>query len=334
MKQQLPCPIHVDEVMECFDYTQDYDFSVIGLAKVAARYSFDVNQLIWCFRPESMWILPCRERQVYCLECLKSDIAAGGLPCWRKSWCYLYAPICPVHRIVLTRMDQLDFKFDKAWSAFSNSDEWSQHDESCRNLQSPLVYNSIGSKAIRFALKAQDLIRRAHKEERVEIYGAQIKFDSVDVLNLCAFVFNHVLYPRRPGVYYGIGRYREYKMPLSRFPDQDSALRAACEDCDVFARVFALLLIGLILGVSPSQSLLDFTDSFVIPFTMQDVDIKGIGELFHALWIKDFQILARYQLCDSSEAFLRHIRLFLAGLSEHVRSFSYENIMQVRFAEG
>jgi hypothetical protein len=231
-------------------------------------------------------------------------------------------------------MDQLDLKFDKAWSAFSNSAEWSRYDESCRNLQSPLVYNSIGSKAIRFALKAQDLIMRAHKYKRVGIYGSQIKFDSVDVLNFCAFVFNHVLYPRRPGVYYGIGRYREYKMPLSRFPDQDSALRAGCEDCDVFARVFALLLIGLILGVSPSQSLLDFTDSFVIPFTMQDADIRGIGELFHALWITDFRVLARHQLCDSSEAFLKHIRLFLVGLSKHVRSFSYEDIMKGRFAEG
>ncbi len=334
IKQQLPRPINVDEVMECFDYTQDYDFSVIGLARVAARYSFDVNQLVWYFRPKCMWVLPCRERQVYCLECLKSDIVAGGLPCWRKSWCYLYAPICPVHKIVLTRMDQLDLKFDKAWSAFSNSAEWSRYDESCRNLQSPLVYNSIGSKAIRFALKAQDLIMRAHKYKRVGIYGSQIKFDSVDVLNFCAFVFNHVLYPRRPGVYYGIGRYREYKMPLSRFPDQDSALRAGCEDCDVFARVFALLLIGLILGVSPSQSLLGFTDSFVIPFTMQDADIRGIGELFHALWITDFRVLARHQLCDSSEAFLKHIRLFLVGLSKHVRSFSYENIMKGRFAEG
>jgi hypothetical protein len=227
-------------------------------------------------------------------------------------------------------MDQLDSNFDKAWSAFSNAAEWSRHDESCRNLQFPLVYNSINSKAIRFALKAQELIERAHKEERVQIYGAQVEFDSVDVLNFCAFVFNHVLYPRRPGVYYGIGRFREYKMPRSRFPDQESALRAGCEDCDVFARVFALLLIGLILGVSPSQSLLDFTDSFIVPFTMKNADIKGIGGFFHALRIDDFRLLARHQLCDSSEAFLRYIRLFLDGLSEHAPSFSYKNITKDR----
>lgn len=334
IKQHLPRPVHVDEIKKFFDYERDYDFSVLGLVKVAARYSLDANLLVWYFRPRCMWILPYLERQVYCIECLKSDIAAGGLPYWRKSWCYLYAPICPVHKVVLLRMGQLDFKFDKAWSAFSKTTEWSRHDESVRNLQFPLVYNSIGTKVIHFALKAQRLIERAHKEKRVAINGSQLKFDSVDILSLCAFVFNHVLYPCRPGVYYGIGRYREFKMPRSRFPDQESAVRAGCEDCDVFVRVFALLLIGMILGGSPSQSLLDFADSFVLPFALEGADLRGIGGFFHALEIMDFHALASHQLCDSSEVFLRHIRLFLAGLSDHAPSFSYENIMKGRIAEG
>lgn len=331
MNRNLPGRLYVDRIVQCFGDEDDYDFSVSGLSRVAFKYSFEVNRLIWYFRPHCLWLLPYEKRQVYCFECLKSDISNGSLPWWRKSWCYLYCPICPLHRTVLRRMAQLDTDLGKAWWAFSKTAEWDRFDDNSRNIEWPLVYKSLGSDVIGLALKTQNIIALAHNNKTIAIRGGA-QLDSVDILSLCALVFNHVVYPRRPGVYYGIGRFREYRLPLSRFPDHRSAVKAGCEDCDVFPRIIALLLIGLILGAYPSECIgkLDIG----LPIYLRDGNLGSIGRCFAHSVSSDFRTLARHQLYDGSEAFLLHIQAFLDGISAHTSGFSYEAIMKDRIIKG
>lgn len=63
------------------------------------------------------FVVDWRYRRFFCPDCIRSDVAGGHLPMWRKSWCYVSSTICRVHGRDLVVLSDASH-YSKAWNAF------------------------------------------------------------------------------------------------------------------------------------------------------------------------------------------------------------------------
>lgn len=69
------------------------------------------------FALQSGSVVKWGHRRLFCPDCLRSDVASGRLPIWRRSWCYDSSAECAEHGRALTVLHELP-RYSRAWDAF------------------------------------------------------------------------------------------------------------------------------------------------------------------------------------------------------------------------
>lgn len=59
------------------------------------------------------WVTPLKHRNLYCSDCILSDIRKGQVPAYRKSWVYRWSIICPIHGTILETTGEIDIGTNK-----------------------------------------------------------------------------------------------------------------------------------------------------------------------------------------------------------------------------
>jgi hypothetical protein len=99
----------------------DFDISNELFKKIVKHYKLSAQAVDKLFGYEQKNLLDPMFRSAYCAECLKDDITHFGLPAWRRSWCYVHAPFCLIHKRLLSV--SADVSPAKACAAFVSLDE-------------------------------------------------------------------------------------------------------------------------------------------------------------------------------------------------------------------
>ncbi|WP_201192446.1 TniQ family protein [Pseudomonas fluorescens] len=114
--------------------TEDPDFSFenIFFHKACQALNIQVSSARYLFRPLSDDLVDWDRRVWFCPQCLRSDVQAGRMPAWRKSWCYDTFVFCSIHLIEPVRLEARS-GCEKAWDAFVQicnkqdlSSQWSE----------------------------------------------------------------------------------------------------------------------------------------------------------------------------------------------------------------
>lgn len=231
----------------------DFDFSSTSSLQLLNRAKLDTKRLEAIFRAHTNWTLSQDSRLAYCSECLKEDVASGGPPYWRKSWCYLHCPICIRHKSMLSLGEPFDFALDKTWGIFLGDcrAEWGRE---VKNIV-PWRQSNAAKRAILLALRVQRLLISAHRKRMIVLPGWSQPVNSNDFLCFSKFLFEEFLLPRGRGPHSdGIARLTQCGMPrLSSELTLQELINAGCSDCNAFCRITALVLIGCVFGLFPQE---------------------------------------------------------------------------------
>lgn len=231
----------------------DPDFSFSELQAGLDRLGISQGEAQCFFDARSPWVFPWEQRSVFCPQCLGDDIAAGGLPYWRKSWSYLHCPICIEHNRLLVLFERYYPYFDKAWIAFS--DDCIAPLNSSTRCRVPWKQPPSSLGVISLALKIQKLLTTAHHKATIYFSACGTMCSSSEILRVSRFLFEYFLFPRlrvptgdgvARGMQYGVARVDERMT-------REQAKLYGCNDCDVFSRVTALILIGCVLRLVPVE---------------------------------------------------------------------------------
>jgi hypothetical protein len=306
-------------------YDEDYDFSVLIHWRTALALDVEPTDVVRCFKPATGWLLPWDERQTFCPRCLDEDVSGGRLPYWRKYWCYSYCPICFTHGQLLMRMDVLRGDFNRAWESFCHYDDWSMKTQNSRCKSTTLSYPDVSAKTISMAIKAQKLIHLAHRAQTIRINDTVLP--SVDVLNLCAFIFDHLLFPKTPGSNGGAARYRATGIPKARIITKQSKFYMSFEDCDVFSRLVALLIVGLVLKLVTAAEIQSVSYELQLPVSMCDGELSSLAYCFTKVGSSS-RVIAANQLVHASKEFVEYLSDFYRVLSRFSSVFLPERILR------
>ena len=98
----------------------DPDFELAGelVRGVTQRLKLPSESFKFFFESRTHHVLDPTSRFAHCPYCIRDDISDMRLPAWRKKWCYIAAPICPVHKCLLA-VKSSGCPFEKGWEAFS-----------------------------------------------------------------------------------------------------------------------------------------------------------------------------------------------------------------------
>lgn len=293
----------------------DFDFSSPSTLRLLAKKNDRVCRLLPYFRASSTWLLPWENRLAYCLECMKEDVAAGGAPYWRKSWCYLHCPICVKHKQMLLLGNPLSVCLFKSWRTFFEECRGDiSNDTKCL---SPWRQSTASEKAVRLALRVQCLLMSAHRSSTILLPGDRVPVNSNDFLCFSRFLFEEFLLPRSRGLCAdGVARLSQCGMPRqAREATWQDAINAGCSDCHAFCRIVALVLIGCVLKLFPISRFLSSRDglelsAYVRCGTPGRIAECGIGTpKMHAMCIVELL------LEGSSSEFKERLSDFVIGLS-------------------
>jgi hypothetical protein len=82
---------------------KDPDFDLPQQFELSVRKVFNVQHLDFStFMPETRWIIPHGVADFVCQSCIKESLRKFERITFRKSWRYVCAPVCPIHREILT----------------------------------------------------------------------------------------------------------------------------------------------------------------------------------------------------------------------------------------
>lgn len=309
-------------------YGEDYDFSVLVHWRTALTLGLDPVEVVRCFNAVTGWLLPWDERQTFCARCLDEDVANGRLPYWRKYWCYTHCPICFTHGQLLNRMNVTRGDFNRAWHSFCHSDDWARRNVNLRQKSTVLSYPNVNARSINMAIKVQRLIHHAHRTSTVRINNAVLP--SVDILNLCAFIFDHLLFPRTPGGNGGGARYRAPAVSKARIITKQSEFYMSFEDCDVFSRLVALLIVGLVLKIITAAEIQSVSDDLELPVSMCNGDLGSLVACFSGINGVSSRDIAANQLVHASKEFVIYLSDFYCALSKFSSMFLPERVLRDR----
>ncbi len=133
--------INTSETSGAIENDYDFGFGDIKFSDLCLDNNLDKDKVAAHFTPlfrHSALILATYSRYAYCKACIYNDLNTIGFPCWRKTWCYVCTPFCPIHKIQLSSLYEHVVINDahKPWYAFKQTsnldfplDSGSRHDE-------------------------------------------------------------------------------------------------------------------------------------------------------------------------------------------------------------
>lgn len=273
------------------------------------------NMFYSFFRFSSLWLLPWSERIAFCPSCLREDVAQGGVPYWRKSWCMLHAPVCATHFQLLSLYRNSRIEPDKAWMAFSADSEQPQLRVTSKNRIFPSVYLNTPRLMLRLALKVQHLLSVALNNSKIWFQPLAQWISTDWLLIFVNFLFEQFLFPRaRNQGPEGIARGHQYRLPREYFQSFAEAKRAACEESDPYARVVSLILIGRVLGLVNDAEIRRVRDSMNLIATLFGCTSKDIAGQGIVASTKSDRWAIEQVLYQAPPAFLRLIEDFTSSL--------------------
>ncbi|WP_411960976.1 TniQ family protein [Pseudomonas mandelii] len=101
------------------DIDYDFDFSSGDFFALCHHLQGAPDLISAYFKPDTTLLLNTVFRLSYCPLCIREDIRNYGLPVWRKTWCYVRAPFCMRHRLLLVHLSD-PVPSIKSWCAFAN----------------------------------------------------------------------------------------------------------------------------------------------------------------------------------------------------------------------
>lgn len=284
----------------------DPDFDVADEELLGHLSELGVNERVArdCFGAQTAWLLPKENRAAYCFLCFQDDVAAGGAPYWRKSWCYLHCPMCIKHRELLVIADPFSITLQKSWIIFMDECN-GVYDRNTRcNL--PWKQPAAPLKARMLALKVQQFLASAHKANFVRIPGMDLVVNSEEVLAVTRLLLESLLFPRlRPNGGDGLARVVQSGLPReSGGISIEQARQEGCRDCHVYSRMVALILIGCVFKLFPLAHIRDIRWHIALSVLVSCGSAYNIG--FYGMRLSSW---AEHKLTLS----------FLEGLSEDMK---------------
>lgn len=302
----------------------DFDLKSPAVVEVLSRLSVGLRQAESVFGAETSWTLPWRQRAAYCTSCLMEDVAAGGAPYWRRRWCYLHYAVCDFHKCLLVAADPFSLDLNKSWTVFVDECNGMYYRKTRCHVQWREPETS--SQVVALALRAQEFLLRAHKNDFVSFPGCGMIVRSSYILSLVRFLLESFLLPRQQPPYRD-GAARGSQSGLERIrgiTSLDEAKLLGCSDCHVYSRMTALILVGCVLKLFPIQRYRKFRDRLPLPFVVYSGDGFDIGYSgINFGSANDYR--AAMQLIDSFPGSLReHLDDFIKGLIRFGRRRGYE----------
>lgn len=304
-------------VLDLVVLTEDPDFDLKNSAvvEVLSRLSVGLREAESLFGAETSWTLPWRQRAAYCTSCLMEDVAAGGAPYWRRRWCYLHYTVCEFHKCLLVAADPFSLDLHKSWTVFIDECNGKYYRKTKCHV--PWRQPETSSQIVALALRVQEFLLRAHKNDLVRLPGCGVIVESSCILALVRFLLENFLLPRQRSPY-GEGAARGSQSGLERIRGVTSLEEAklqGCSDCHVYSRMTALILVGCALKLFPIQRYKKFRDRLPLPFVVYSGNGCDIGNYgIHFGSVNDYR--AAMQLLDSfPRALHEYLEEFIDGLS-------------------
>ncbi|WP_170928917.1 MULTISPECIES: TniQ family protein [unclassified Pseudomonas] len=104
------------------DIDYDFDFSSRDFFVLCHHLQGAPNLISAYFKPDTTLVLHTGFRLSYCPLCIREHIRNYGLPVWRKTWCYVSAPFCMRHRLLLVHLSN-PVPSIKSWCTFANREQ-------------------------------------------------------------------------------------------------------------------------------------------------------------------------------------------------------------------
>lgn len=200
------------------------------------------------------------------------------MPYWRKIWGMLYAPVCRFHRVSLSVHHSPNLTPSKAWMAFLGDCQV----EGDTNLTKRRAFSSdheeSSAEIIRLATRVQVfLVRIFYRLDRTTpTYNVPTELEWLQTF--IAVLFSNFLYPRtRTMGPDGLARMHQMSLPRYEFRTVAQARAYALAECDPYARIVSLILIGRILDIVTESEMARIRGIIGMPAAMRTPLCSGIG---------------------------------------------------------
>lgn len=234
------------------------------------------------FRAPSLWLLPWEKRVIFCSSCLREDIARGGLPYWRQSWCLLHAPVCSVHCQLLSVYKAAYLASDKAWLAFSADCNYPQEVAFRNRAIKPrdargFNYNAPKAMLV-LALRVQRFLSASLKSSSIWLPSIRRHTETDWLILFANYLFEDFLFPRSHSQGTpGLARGHQFGLPRDVFHSADEAKLAALQEFDPYARVIALILIGRVFGLINGAEIKKVVNQMYVPAILFECSPEDIA---------------------------------------------------------
>jgi len=234
----------------------DFDFLSAPAQKILTDFQSSevfLRRVFTASRP----LLEPDYRFAYCPECLSEDVAAYGLPAWRRSWCYIHAPICFHHKKLLLIFPDSD-SVEKSHFAFISEMNCESSSDAGFYERSERLQLSKSTMRDRLALKTQYWLDRAFMISTIK--GAKNKDGLLasEILFVCGLLMQYLLRPKSFRHTPGPARYFFSDTKNLKWPgDPDFAFlqKTGVLRSTPYQRMTALLFIGYIFGLYREKEL-------------------------------------------------------------------------------
>lgn len=227
----------------------DFDFSNNDFFELCHHLQIAPSLISVYFKPATALLLNTRFRLSYCPLCLREDISSYGLPVWRKTWCYVSAPFCMRHQVLLVHLSDF-LPFVKSWDAFANRKPIldPQHVYYPRaRLWGGVPIALLG---VDVGIKVQAWLSALRIPARYSRATNALPIGPLVVAT--EFLLQHFLHSTAPGNSGGLARmwfsYRRGRM-LHRDRSWRACLKNGAGEATPYQRMMALLLLGYVFDV-------------------------------------------------------------------------------------
>ncbi|WP_160105596.1 hypothetical protein [Pseudomonas izuensis] len=262
--------------------SMEFDFHESRGLALARELHLDVCIIEKIFRPTSTLLLSPNYRTAYCHLCIQSDVLQKRFPSWRKSWCYVTQPYCPIHWCLLSFIDGYPI-LDKQWNAYVRGNLGDYYQGRKGSSYTRRHMHGLPPNNIRawLTLRVQMWINKIDRTRFCVLPGTDVLVDSIQLTSAVNFILRLFLVPRTDRNSSGVAKElltAANPLIVHKVLDFKDRLDYGASNSVPYERMCALLLLGKIFNIfSPKEH--SMFKKIVLDSEFDFPDSKTLGEL-------------------------------------------------------